>query len=380
MTLVASLLLLLCSSWIALGVAATLRVRLGREASSFDEPANEVALGVSVMKPLAGADPGLEKNLESFFLQDHQRFELIFGVVDADDPALTVVKRLCARYPGVATTVVVHDGGRGLNPKVANLLGMLPHAHHDAMLISDSNVRAPAHYVREMSFILARDERPGLVTNLFVGAGEDTLGSALESVQLAGFCAGGTALPTLLGDALVVGKSMMMSQRSLEALGGLGRVADVLAEDWMLGKMFEHAGLPVRLAPTILENVSSGTSIIGFLERQLRWAMIRSRLRPLAQFLEIATSPVALLPLAMLVWGPTMGVSWSLAMLTLRDAGGWLVLRGPKRVWIPLLLSPLREASMFYVWLRAPFKRHITWRGHRVRVGMGTFGFKARRT
>lgn len=371
--------LAICSSWVALGVCATLRVRAASRRTDLPDGVRPV----SILKPLAGKDADLASNLESFFVQDHPDFELVFGVTREDDPAIEVVRRLVDRYPQVPAKLVVHDGARGMNPKVANLLGMLPHATHDTLLVSDSNVRAPRHYVREMAALLASHEatgeRPGLVTNLFAGVGEDGLGSALENVQLTGFCASGMALATLAGDALVVGKSMMMSRRVLGELGGLERVADVLAEDWLLGKMYQHAGLRVTLAPTILANVTSGTTASGFVDRQLRWAMIRSRLRPLAQLLEVVASPLALLPFAIATLGVKVALVWALATLVVRDVGGWLALRGSKNAWIPLLLAPVRELLMFVVWLRAPFKRHVAWRGHVVRVGMGTFGFLSAR-
>jgi ceramide glucosyltransferase len=361
-----------CSAWSILGTAAILRVT-HREKSRTDrlEP-------VTVLKPLAGADADLERNLTSFFEQDHRAIEIVFGITRRDDPARAVVERLRARFPEVPAKVIVHDGQRGMNPKVANLLGMIEHASHDVVLVSDSNVVVPRHYVREAVELLLRDERPGMVTHLFAGIGEDGLGAALENVQLTGFCAAGAALPTVVGDALVIGKSMMFSRRTLDALGGLERVADVLAEDWLLGKTFQHAGLPIRLAPTVLGNVTTGTSVRGFLDRQLRWAMIRARLRPVAQLLEVVTSPLALLPLAIFTWGLVPALAWCGAVLAVRDVGGWLALRGPRRAWIPLVLSPLREVLMLYVWARAPLKRHITWRGNRVRLGMGTYGFIAK--
>lgn len=369
--------LVLCSAWSVLGLVATVRVRRA--------PAPREAPGapVTILKPLAGADADLEANLASFFEQDHAPLEIVLGVTRADDPAIAIAERVRARYPHVPCKLVVHEGRLGLNPKVANLLGMLPAATHDLVLVSDSNVRAPPHAVREMAAVAlagatpARPEAPGLTTHLFAGTGEDSLGSALECVQLAGFCAGGMALPTLLGDALVVGKSMMFSRRVLDDLGGLTRVADVLAEDFILGKMFQHARRPVRIAPTILANVTSGTRVSGFVDRQLRWAMIRSRLRPAAQTLEVVTSPLALLPFAVALFGLAGGLGWALAALLLRDVGGWIALRGVRRAWVPLVLSPLRELMMLGVWVRAPFKRHIVWRGHRVRVGMGTFGYLA---
>lgn len=369
----------ICSSWVALGVCATLRVRAAARRTHLPDDVRPV----SILKPLSGRDADLASNLASFFVQDHPDFEIVFGVTRADDPAIEVVRELMGRYPHVAAKLVVHDGARGMNPKVANLLGMQAHATHDTLLVSDSNVRAPRHYVREMAAHLtvheAAGERPGLVTNLFAGVGEDGLGSALENVQLAGFCASGMALATLAGDALVVGKSMMFSRRVLDELGGLERVADVLAEDWLLGKMYQHAGLRVTLAPTVLANVTSGMTVRDFGDRQLRWAMIRSRLRPLAQLLEVVASPLALLPFAIAVLGAKAAIVWALATLVVRDVGGWIALRGRKNAWIPFALAPVRELLMFVVWLRAPFKRHVAWRGHVVRVGMGTFGFLSAR-
>src|ERR1044071_6697801 len=56
---------------------------------------------VSVLKPLSGADAERAANLETFFRQDHPEFELLFGAIDADDPALDVVRRVAERYPHV---------------------------------------------------------------------------------------------------------------------------------------------------------------------------------------------------------------------------------------------------------------------------------------
>ena len=60
----------------------------------------------------------------------------------------------------------------------------------------------------------------------------------------------------------------------------------------------------------------------------------------------------------------------------MRDLGGWVALRGWRRAWMPALLAPVREVSMLAAWALAPFKRHVTWRGHRVRLGAGTLLFE----
>jgi ceramide glucosyltransferase len=370
MNLVAWLIVTVSTLWTVLGVAAVLRATLSPR-SRQPAPDPGPLAPVTVLKPLCGADPGLERNLESFFRQDHPDYELVFGVQDPADPALAVVERLRERYPDVRCQVVIHPATGGINPKVANLRGMVPHASHDLLLVSDSNVRAPDGYVSEMVRTMTANASVGLVTNLFAGSGENTFGAALENVQLNGFCAAGAALPTLLGDALVVGKSMLFSRATFERLGGFERVANVLAEDFVIGKMFQHAGLQVKIAKTVLDNVTSAMTVKGFFDRHLRWGMLRSRLRPVAYLLEPVTSPLAMLPIALWAFGEA-GLVWALTLLALRDVGGWIALRGLSRAWVPALLAPLRELAMLAVWMRAPFKRHVTWRGNRVRLGAGT--------
>ncbi len=49
---------------------------------------------VTVLKPLHGMEPQLERNLESFFCQDYPEFEIIFGARHHTDPALRIVESL----------------------------------------------------------------------------------------------------------------------------------------------------------------------------------------------------------------------------------------------------------------------------------------------
>ena len=211
MTIPVLALLLIPTVWILAGLASIIVVKRRRLALD-DHPPE-----VSVLKPLRGLDQDLERCLETFFTQDHPKFELVFGVTDANDPALQIVERLRGLYPNVTARVCVHSGVGALNPKVDNLAGLLPIARYDLVLVSDSNIRAPRDYLREAA-TLYRRYRPGLVTHLFAGVDENGLGSALENVQLTGFCAAGTALPTLLGDSLLVGKSALFSRDRFDRL------------------------------------------------------------------------------------------------------------------------------------------------------------------
>lgn len=359
-----ALLLALPTLWSVLTTASLAYVRFQRTKRAATVPS------VSVLKPLCGADPSLEENLASFFEQDHPDFELVFGAQREDEPALVVVRALMERHPHVRATIVVHGVADGLNPKVRNLRGMLPHARHDLVLISDSNVRAPKHYLSEACSTFASDPSIGLVTHLFAGHGGETLAAQIEHVQLAGFVAGGAAMPSLMGHAAVVGKSMLLSRRHLDLVGGLEGVRDVLAEDYVLGQRLTKRGLRVALGSTLLENVVGDLTPRALVERHARWSMMRRRLFPAAFALEPITAPLLLLPLALHAFGPA-GLAWAIATWMVRDLLALAVLGRPVPAW-SLLLSPVRDVAMLVAWAVALFTRHVSWRGTRVRVGRGT--------
>jgi ceramide glucosyltransferase len=159
-------------------------------------------------------------------------------------------------------------------------------------------------------------------------------------------------------------------------LGGFESVANLLAEDYVIGKMFQHAGYEVRVASTVVDNVTTSTTLRAHYDRNRRWAMLRWRIRPFAYFLEPVTSPLVVLPAAWALMG-TVALGWAALMLVVRDVGQWILLSGPKRAWIPLILSPVRELSALAVWLTAPFRRHVAWRGHRVRLSSGSVAYMA---
>lgn len=366
----AYLLAAVTTTWVLVGTGAILLLVARSRAQA------GAATPVTVLKPLAGAGPDLQDNLQSFFEQRHPNFQLVFGVERRDDPAIPVVEALQRRYPGVNARLVIQEGSVAQNPKVSNLLKMLSAAEFDLLLISDAGVRAGPNYLSDLVETKARTGA-GLVTNSFVGVGEGSLGAALENVQLNGFVAAGAAVPTLFADAAVVGKSMFFSRRELEALGGLRRVADLLAEDFVIGKMFQHAGRSVHLGREILLSVNGEVTLRAALDRQLRWSMLRFRLRPLAFLLEPLTSPLLMAALLSGVVGPSVWV-WGLALLGARDVVQWIALRGLGRVHLPLLLAAPREFLMLGVWLATPFVKHIAWRGHRVRLGAGTLVYATR--
>ena len=260
-----------------------------------------------------------------------------------------------------------------MNPKVANLRGMLAAVNHDLIVISDSNVAVGPTWLAQLA---ADIQQPGvgLVVNPIAGIGERTLGATLENLQLCGPVAAGVAVPTeLLDHPAVVGKSMLFRRSLFERLGGFEAVASVLAEDYVIGRMFGEAGYQVRLASAPVYNVNQSTSVRAFIARQLRWAMLRLRLQPIAYALEPLASPFASALLGVLAGVlPPQALGYGLLATMLRDAALFCMLRGPRGLLRALPLLPLRELLALGTWAVAPAFRHVHWRGHRLRLSAGT--------
>ena len=212
------------------------------------------------------------------------------------------------------------------------------------------------------------------MTSLFAGVGEKSLGALVENSHLNATVVAGVVVPTeVFGHPIAVGKSMMFRRTLIDKIGGLESVAYVLAEDYVIGRMFHEAGFGVRLCPVPVMNVSARGTLGAFFRRQLRWNMIRMRLQPFPFLLEPLTVPLFTAVIALLLGAPTWWtLGWAVGITAARDAAQWIMMRGAKGVGRALLVIPLRELLVIGVWMATFPKRHITWRGNRVRVSAGT--------
>jgi ceramide glucosyltransferase len=369
--MLAFLLMALCTSTTLVSLAAlAVRRRAAAASPAGDRPP------VTVLKPLCGADDRLAANLETFFRQDYPDHEIVFGVAGEADPAAAVARALIAAHPEVPARLVVHDGRSGLNPKVANLRGMLAAGGHDLCVISDSNIAVSPGYVASMVAALAPEAggRVGLVMSLFRGDGERSLGARLEGLHLTSAVAGALAGAELLtGSAFAVGKSLLFRRSVFESLGGMESLASVLAEDYVMGRMFTEAGYQVRIAGEVVRNVTVRQTPWAFVRRLARWGLMRSRLKPLAYPFEPLLVPVAVAALAWaLGTSAALAFGWAAALTALRDAASWLLLRGPRGLLRALPLGLAKDLLVVGAWAAAPWKRHVSWRGQRLRVSAGS--------
>src|SRR5208337_2269430 len=108
----------IAGAWLTRRFAARAASARGQGGSAAPPP------GVTILKPLHGAEPLLEAALASTCAQDFPTLQVVFGTSRADDPALAVVERLRQRFPAVDIAVVVDPRRHGANPKIGNLINM----------------------------------------------------------------------------------------------------------------------------------------------------------------------------------------------------------------------------------------------------------------
>lgn len=354
----------------ALGVIATLRHTRRARARVADDRLPPI----SVLKPLKGDEESLEANLESFFRQDYPApMQIVFATTEPDDDALPVARRVAARHPDIEVAFVLSDAEYGLNPKVANLSGALRAARHDLVLQSDANVRARPDYLRRVVSELEA-EGATLLSSMVVGVGERSAGAAMENLQLSAMIAPSTCFALhYFGVTCVIGKSMLFRRSALDAVGGLAVVKDVLAEDYLLGRLFEKAGEKVLLSTTVAENVNHAVSVDRFMSRHARWLKMRAVIHPPAFVADLFANPVGLAVIAVALSGfDGRAIAAAGLLAAIKAATDALLVRRTRGVamsWRHLAFAPLKDVLLLAIWPYAAISRSVEWRGTRLRLG-----------
>src|SRR5437588_550548 len=76
---------------------------------------------ISILKPLKGTDPNIYESFRSHCLQQYPRYEIIFGMSDAADPAVASVEQLKREFPACEIRLMICQNRVVANVKVSNL-------------------------------------------------------------------------------------------------------------------------------------------------------------------------------------------------------------------------------------------------------------------
>jgi ceramide glucosyltransferase len=355
-------------------VLTTIQVLLVRRFRAPRGPVCERPEFVSILKPVCGLDDQLEENLLSFTSLRGMRYEVIVSAEEWEDPALEVVRRVMRAHPFAPFRIIVDGGSRSgvVNRKVERLIAAARVAKGDVFFISDSNARVePDDLARTLAAL--DDPRTGCVSNVFTGAGARTLGATIESLHLLSFVAPGAVLAASAKAPCVVGKSMAITRRVHDAIGGFERFRRVLAEDQAIGVAVREAGYDVALSPVVIRNVVVDRTVRRAVDRQVRWNKIRYSFSRALYASELLLNPLPF-ALAAAFFAPAFPVLVVFLVVMAR----WLQLALLNRAlraglsWQQLALTPVLDALMLYAWFVPFFSNEVTWRGYRARIGRGT--------
>ena len=399
MTILAAILLLLALAGTGYTLlAAHLVWRFGGRALRPAVPAE----AVSLLKPLHGAEPRLGDNLASFLDQMWDApIEMVAGVQHEDDPAIGVMRRsntlspfvlseVEARAPAVtiaarpSTTLGTNGKGageaerrvrliidptrHGANAKIANLLNMAPAASHDLIVLSDSDMAVPPHYLATLAATLAQPG-VGAVSCLYRGRGDAGFWSRVAAAGSSWQFLPSVLVGLALGQgAPCMGSTIALRRQTLDRIGGFAPFADTLADDHAIGAAVRALGLEVAIAPIVLVHAASETSLAALVRHELRWAAtVRGLVAWPAYLGSIMTYP---LPLALL---GAIGVP---------GLGGWMVLAALAARFLlvaridrlcgartaPPWLLPIRDILSFTLFLASFAVRSVDWRGQKLRI------------
>jgi ceramide glucosyltransferase len=333
-------------------------------------------LPVSILKPLKGIDPEIYKSFRTHCRQDYSDYEIIFGVNDLADPAIASVKQLQQEFPDRAIHLVVSPNILGPNVKVSNLEQMMASAHHDHLLVNDSDIQVDPDYLRRVIAPL-NDESVGMVTCLYRGVAASTIFSRLESLGIStDFCPGVLVARQLEhGLRFGLGSTLAFRRSDLDRIGGFKSIVDFLADDYELGRRIAALGRQVVLSGVVVETHLPAYDLRGFLSHQLRWARGVRDSR--------AGGYIGLVSTYGLLWGSlavlaTHAAPWSWAALgvtmLLRLAVAMKIGRSVLRdasVVKNLWLLPLRDLIAVAIWIASFAGSTVTWRGDRFHLKNG---------
>ncbi len=333
-------------------------------------PAEKFTPPVTILKPVRGVDPDAFVAFESHCRQDYPQFEIIFGVWEHDDPAIAAIEQLKSEFPGRSIRLVVCPQLLGTNFKVSNLIQMLPMARFEHLIVNDSDIRVPSDYLRKVVAPFA-DPSVGMVTSLYRGAPEKTLGSELESVGISTeFMAGVLAARVVEGGIhFALGSTLAIRRDVLAKIGGFEALLDYLADDFEMGKRTSDAGYRVELADTIVDTHIPAYPFGKFFQHQLRWGRSTRDSRR-AGYLGVLLTfglPWAVFALIAARGAPWAWILFAAALLT-RYAVAETVARGVLAdSHYPRLraLVPLRDFIAMAVWIGSYTGRSVIWRGER---------------
>jgi ceramide glucosyltransferase len=330
-------------------------------------PEHSTTPGVTILKPLRGAEPDLRANLATFCRQNYGGpTEIVFGVQDPDDAAIGDVQALIREFPDADIRLVIDPREHGANRKISNLINMSQEIKHEVVVLADSDIRVEPGYLRGL---IAALEQPGVgaVSCLYCGRPAGGLWSQLAAMAIDQHFLPGVIVGLALGRAQpCFGSTIALRRQTLNRIGGFAPLADRLADDHALGMAVRRIGLTVTIGHFLVRHTCSEHRLTELVRHELRWARTIAVIDPAGYAGSCVTHALPLALLGTLFGGINiLNLSFIAAALACRALLQIEVARAFGLARAGLLLGPVRDLMSFAIYAASILPGSVEWRGAR---------------
>ena len=328
---------------------------------------------LSVLKPVHGTEPGMERNFETFFEQDYPEFELLFCARHDTDEGLRLAKRVGERYPKVNAKFVTcgEPMPKFHNAKVYSLAKLDSVAANDLYVTSDADVRVRPNYLRAMVQYL-KDPHMGLASCVYIGTPHEEAGfsSRLDAVGKSVEMTSGVLVADMIeGTKFALGATMATRRKSFQDVGGFDELGQFYADDFVLGSRLAAQGTGVKMATHVIRLMVQDSPFWLSFRNQLRWMQSTRRSRPWGH---LGSGLTFAMPFGVLgfLWGllsghVALGLVWLVAMVVNRfvQAGAILTALGDSKWVSNTAIYPLRDLLGSVLWVASYGGENFYYRG-----------------
>lgn len=349
-------------------------------------PDRDFQPGLTLLKPLKGADDETPVCLESWLAQNYQGpVQVLFGVADANDPVCAVVRELIGLYPDRNIELVICDPILGANAKVSTLVYLEEKAKHPFLVVSDADVFAPEDLLSDLAQRFKTDAT-ALVNCFYKLSPPSTPAMVWESIAVnADFWSQVCQSNSMQPMSFALGAVMALRSEALKEIGGFRPLLNHLADDYQLGHRIYNLnrpnlkGLPyktlakrkIALSTLVVECREAPKNFREIWKHQLRWSRTIRVCQPGPYFMSILSNMTLWTVgwIALAGWTPAARVCLALRALT--AVANHTRLTGEARRASEAIFAPLKDLLQFAIWLCSFTGSTVIWRGETFAVKRG---------
>jgi ceramide glucosyltransferase len=325
---------------------------------------------VSVVLPIKQLEPAANADLMSVFTQAYPAFEVLVSAGEQTSPMIDIHRRVAGQFPQIEIRFLTGNPVFTLNPKVSNMAPAIADAHHELVLVKDSNIWLAPGQLAD----LVRNLTPeiGLVCSIPIGADPQGFAAEVECHAMNAYAAPPLLCSSIVGWTNCMGKVMLFRRQDFYRAGGVAPLANTFGDDNVLGKGLARLGLRTQFTAHHVRQSIGHRCLREVWDRQLRWMTIRRMEAKSASLLEPFVGG-AVTALAGGLAAPVLAAPWwlvaaaTLVVWRCLDAVV-LVSRGWDWSWRSPIAGVCWDLMLPALWLRAWFARSVRWGGAEIKI------------